>query len=116
MTEGGGKLGLVVEQGKQPARDKDVARHGMGVGDRRIEHDEAIAAGQLRLGHELLADAVDVGLQGRIGIGRADIALDLSRQGRNAGARGAWAGGAGLRRIARQRAGANADEQGDKCQ
>ena len=38
VAESGGQLGLVVEQGEQPARDENVAGHGVGVGDR---HDRA---------------------------------------------------------------------------
>ena len=68
VAESGGKLGLVVEHGEKPAGDEDVARHGMSIGDRQIEHDETIAAAEARLADQLLADAVDIGLQRRVGI------------------------------------------------
>ena len=120
MTESGGKLGLVIERGEKPARDEDVVRHGMGIGDRQIEHHETIAAAKARLADQLLADTVDIGLKRCVGIGRAHFALDLARQRGRAGLRRALAGCRGgrrrLRRIARQRAGCDTEEQRDKRQ
>ncbi len=67
----------------------------MRIGQRLVEHDEAEVARDGGLAHDLLADAIDIGLQRRVRIGRPDVALELARQGRDAGARLAG----GLRRI-----------------
>ncbi len=79
MAEGRGQLGLVVEPGQQPARDENVVGQGVGVGARHIENDETIVAAETRLGDQLLADAIDIGLKGGVGIDRTDFALDLAR-------------------------------------
>jgi hypothetical protein len=76
-----GELGLVVHQGEQAARHKNVAvRQSVGVGHRLVEDDEAIAAGHTGLADEPLPDAIDEGLQLRRTIGRPDGLLDLARQ------------------------------------
>jgi hypothetical protein len=80
------------------------------IGQRLVEHDEAELAGDGGLAHDLLADTIDIGLKGGVRIGRPDVALELARQGRDAGARGTRA----LRRIAGQRAGGGTGEERKK--
>ena len=111
VAEGGRQLGLVVEQGEQPARHHHIAAGRMRIGQRLVEHDEAELSGNGGLAHDLLADAIDIGLQRRVRIGRPDVALELARQGRDAGTR--LAGGR-LRRIVGKRAGGGTGEEREK--
>jgi hypothetical protein len=84
VTQRGGKLGFVVEQGKQAACHHDVPSGGMGIGQGLVQHDEAVMARDTRLPHQFLADTIDIGLQCGVWIGRTDIALEFARQGRDA--------------------------------
>src|SRR5262249_25191583 len=100
MAQRRSKLGLIVKRGKQTAGNENVVVHRMGIGIRRIEHDETIGPGQARVGDQLLSHAVDIGLQGGAGIGSTDLALDLARQNRRPASsrprkRGARGGAAG---------------------
>ena len=118
MAESRGQLGLVVEPGQQPARDKNVVGQGVGVGARHIENDETIVAA--RLGDQLLADAIDIGLKGGVGIDRTDFALDLARhRGRAAlgcPLAGCRSGRRRLRRTALRGAGGGPNDERDKRQ
>jgi hypothetical protein len=81
MAHGGGELGLVVDQGEQPAGDEDVAAgQRMGIGDRLVEDEEAVCAVEATPGHQALADAVDHRFQRRRAIERADRLFDFARQ------------------------------------
>ncbi len=112
VAERGGEFGLVVEQRQQSARHHHVAAGGVGIGQRLVEHDEAIAAGNAGAGDQGLADTVDIGLQLGIGIGRPDLALEFARQDRDAGPR---AGGRrSRRRDTRRSAGGDPGDEREK--
>jgi len=83
VAERGGQFGLVIEQGEQAARHHHISAGRVRIGQRLVEHDEAVVTGDARLADDLLTDAVDIGLQRRIRIGRPDIALELARHRRN---------------------------------
>ncbi len=55
MAERGGEFGLVFEDRQQAARHEHIARHGMRIRQRLVEHGEAIASGEPGRRH----DAVD---------------------------------------------------------
>ena len=83
VAEGGRQLGLVIEQGEQAARHEHIAAGtacALATGWSSTTKREL--AGDGGLAHDLLADAIDIGLQRGVRIGRPDVALELARQGR----------------------------------
>jgi hypothetical protein len=113
VTDRGSQLGLVLEQGQQPARDEDVGLDRMRIGDRRIQNDEAEAADAGGRDHAL-PDPVDIGLEGGVRVGRSDEFLDpLGQDDGSASGRRSRGGG---RRLDGRRAGDDAGQQRDQRQ
>lgn len=89
----------------------------MGVDDRQVQYDEAIGTGETGSADKLLPNTINIGLQGRVRVGRTDIAFDRGRQGRNGPRSGKrCAGGCRLLRIVSGRARVGREEQCDQQQ
>ena len=81
MADRGGKLGLVVEQRQQAARDEDViGAERMGVGLWLVEDVELEIARDGGALDDTLADPIDQRLQGGRGFDGADLFFDGRRQ------------------------------------